>query len=149
MVAFAARGGRDLRDQSVWEILRRARGVEREELESILRGHEEEGARRATRLPLADLLPLLRDTPRGVVSLNARSACVLALERHGLTAHIQAVVAREDAARMKPDPEPLLRCLDRLGGSPPASVFVGDRGRDRVTAERAGTAFLRADELGP
>lgn len=147
MVAFAAERGHTVRERSVWGILRETQGLEREGVERILRRHEEEGARRSARLPLADLLPLLPGTARGVVSLNARSACLTALERHGLTPYLQAIVAREDATRLKPDPEPLLRCLERLGRSPAAAVFVGDRERDRETAERGGTAFLHVDAL--
>lgn len=150
MVDVAARDfGRSLQGRSVWGFLRRAEGPLRDALETVLRQHEERGARRSTRLPLADLLPRLPDAPRGVVSLNARSACLIALERHGLTPFVEAVVAREDAGRLKPDPEPLLRCLDRLDRPPESSVFVGDRERDRETARRAGTAFILAAELAP
>ena len=116
------------------------------ELESILAAHERQGAERSIRLPLADRLPH-RDRPVGVCSLNAESACRLALDRHDLSAHVGAVVGRDSVTTHKPDPAPLLATVDRLGAAPETTLFVGDSERDAVTAERAGVAFAWADAV--
>lgn len=139
---------RDVREASVWEMLRETEGPAREGLERILRCHELQGARTATRLPGAALLSGL-DAPVGVVTLNAREAALQALERTGLVDRVDVLVAREDAPRLKPDPLPLHVCLEGLRVPAGGAVFVGDRERDRVTAQRAGVAFLLVHDLFP
>lgn len=140
--------GRDFRGASVWEMLRDTEGSARDALEGILRRHELQGARTATRLPGAGLLSGL-DGPVGVVTLNAREAARQALERTRLADRVDVLVAREDAGRLKPDPLPLQICLEGLGVPVSEAVFVGDRERDRVTAQRAGVAFLLIHDLLP
>lgn len=146
MARVAGRFGRASEDRTVWTMLRDTTGEERQALDSVLRQYELEGGRRASRLPTAALLPHLTK-PTGVVTLNCRACAEEALRASGLRTHIQVIVAREDAQRLKPDPEPLLLCLERLGGTPEGAVFVGDRDRDRETAEAAGTAFLAVGDL--
>jgi len=136
-----AEAGVDVPDADLWSLLETAPeyGLA-DELESILASHERRGARSATRLPLADRVSEWR-VPVGVCSLNAESACRLALDRHGLLDHVDAVVGRDSVATHKPAPEPLLTAVDHLGAEPSAALFVGDSERDAVTAERAGVAF--------
>lgn len=145
--AALKKAGRNFDGMTVWAMLRASEGELREALESVLRTREIEGARRAVRLPLADLLNRLDSRQLGIVSLNSRESCQIALKKTGLEGLFHVLVAREDCQRMKPDPEPLLRCVEMLGSGPERSVFIGDRGRDRLTAERAGTAFLSPSEL--
>lgn len=145
---LAARGfGEDRADRTIWEMLRGARGREREALGQALGAFELEGGRRARRLPLAGVLPHLADRRVGVVTLNSRASCEEALRVTGLEGYVHAKVAREDARRLKPDPAPLLLCINLLEARPEESVFVGDRERDRETAQRANTAFLAAPDL--
>jgi phosphoglycolate phosphatase len=134
-------------DADLWSLLERAPeyGLA-DELESVLTAHERRGAERSIRLSAADHLPH-RDRPVGVCSLNAESACRLALDRHGLLAHVGVVVGRDSVATHKPDPAPLLATVDRLGADPGRTLFVGDSERDAVTAERAGVAFVRVETL--
>ena len=140
-----ADAGVDATGVDLWEMLDLAdeRGL-REELESLLRDRECEGARTSTRLPLADRVAEHAVRP-GVCSLNAEDACHVALETHGLSDHVAAVVGRDSVATRKPDPEPLLETLRRLGVAPGVALFVGDSARDEMTAERAGVAFRYVD----
>ncbi len=105
------------------------------------------GARKAERLPLAEVLPSLQDRGVGVVSLNSRASCMAALERTQLSEYVDVLVAREDSERMKPDPEPLLKCIALLEVEASEAVFVGDRERDRTTAREAGVKFIHAREI--
>jgi len=114
-------------------------------VDGIIAEHEREGARTATRLPLAD--EVARHRSVGVCSLNDESACRIALERHGLDGHVDVVVGRGTVDTTKPDPEGLLYALQRLDADPAASLFVGDSESDRTAAERAGMAFRPAGEL--
>lgn len=143
------RFGEDLSGKSVWQMLRSSKGQVREALEDTLRHREIEGARAAERLPVADLLPALTDRGVGVVSLNSRESCIVALESTGLALHVNVIVAREDSERLKPDPEPLLKCIELLGARISEAVFIGDRERDRITAKRAGVQFIHTRDIRP
>jgi phosphoglycolate phosphatase len=124
----------------LWTMLDRADELGlRAELERVIGDHEQSGARTSTLAPRAGDLPL--SVPTGVCSLNCEAACRIALQTHDLADAVDAVVGRDSVTARKPDPEPLLETLDRLGVPPEESLFVGDSQRDAVTAERAGTAF--------
>ena len=140
----------------LWELLGAAEeyGLG-EAVEEAIAAHERDGARRSTRLPLADLLeePSTVDReaasegpPVAVCSLNCEAACRIALETHGLDDGVDAVVGRDTVGTWKPDPEPLLAAIDALGADPSRAVFVGDSERDAVTAERAGVPFVFVHE---
>jgi phosphoglycolate phosphatase len=132
--------GVDVEGLSLWEVLETAveRGYRRPVSDAIAE-YERDAARRATRLRVADELP--RDGPAGVCSLNAEAACRIALELHGIDPHLGAVVGRDTVETHKPDPEPLLHAIERLGANPGQSLFVGDSDRDQVTARRAGVDY--------
>ncbi|HKL30758.1 MAG TPA: HAD family hydrolase [Natrialbaceae archaeon] len=113
-------------------------------VEEAVASHEREGARESTRLPPADDLAAA-DVPIGICSLNAESACRIALAEHGLEEAVDAVVGRDTVGERKPDPEPLLAAIERLSLRPSEVLFVGDTETDAETALRAGTAFRYVD----
>lgn len=128
-------------DGTPWELLDRAEDAGYyEEIHELIAAHERDGARSSERLPLADDLPDC-EGPVGVCSLNAEDACHVALEVHGLTVHVDAVVGRDTVDARKPDPASLLAAIDALDADPGRSLFVGDSESDAVTAERAGVEF--------
>ncbi|MFC5365447.1 HAD family hydrolase [Salinirubrum litoreum] len=133
-------------DGDLWAMLDLAdeRGL-RDEIEAVLVDHEREGARTSERLPLADCLSG-HSIPVGICSLNCEAACREALAAHDLTDAVRAVVGRDSVATRKPNPEPLLATVDRLGltGDDPV-LFVGDSRRDEETARRAGIDFRYVD----
>ena len=124
----------------LWAMLDRADETgHREAVEATLAAHETEGARNSERLAHADGVP--RGVPVGVCSLNCEAACRIALETHGLADSVSAVVGRDSLATRKPDPEPLLAVVRKLGVAPERTLFVGDSESDEVAARRAGTDF--------
>ncbi|HKJ58994.1 MAG TPA: HAD-IA family hydrolase [Halobacteriales archaeon] len=131
--------------RTVWELLdaAEANGIGAE-VDELIAEHEREAARISTRLPSADELEDL-SIPVAVCSLNCEAACHIALERHGLTDYVDAVVGRDTVGYRKPHPEPLLAAVRALSVEPEAALFVGDSERDAVTAERAGTRFRYVD----
>ena len=141
---FAAHGHET--DESLWGMLDTAGEVGlRAELETVIADHERAGADASSLAPCARELPLT--VPTGVCSLNAESACRVALDTHDLAGAVDAVVGRDTVPERKPAPEPLVETLDRLGvGS--RAVFVGDSHRDAVAAERAGIDFEWVDADG-
>jgi phosphoglycolate phosphatase len=124
----------------LWDMLELANEANcRDAVEAAIAAHERPGAERSRRLPLADELP--HSVPVGVCSLNCVAACELALERHEIHDHVDAVVGRDSVATEKPNPEPLLEAIDRLGANQDATLFIGDSDSDEVAARRAGTDF--------
>ena len=54
---------------------------------------------------------------------------------------IGAVVGGDTLPELKPDPAPLLLCLERLGVVPASTLYVGDSEIDAETAFRAKVPF--------
>lgn len=77
--------------------------------------------------------------PMGVVTSKARDAALHGLEVCGLAALFPVVIALEDTARHKPEPEPVLTGLARMGFRPEQAVYVGDSTHDLHAGRAAGT----------
>ena len=77
--------------------------------------------------------------PMGVVTSKARDAALYGLELCGLTACFPVVIALEDTDRHKPEPEPVLAGLARMGYRPEQAVYVGDSTHDLHAGRAAGT----------
>ena len=106
---------------SLWGMVETATEHElRSAVEAVIAAHEIEGAATSTRLPAAETVPT---GPVGVCSLNCEAACREALSTHEI-GDVSAVVGRDTVATEKPDPEPLLTTIERLGGDPTGSVFA-------------------------
>ena len=60
----------------------------------------------------------------------------------GLTGYFEFVLAREDCGQTKPNPEPYLLALERLGVRPEACVAVEDSERGLAAARAAGLRCL-------
>ena len=75
----------------------------------------------------------------GIVTAKRRRTVALALERfQWLEENVDVVVAHEDTERHKPDHEPVLAAIERLGGEPATSAYVGDSPFDIRSAKAAG-----------
>lgn len=134
-------------DGNLWDLLERASRADlRGHVEEIISEYEREGARHSERLPLAEQV-IGEERPIAVCSLNCEEACRIALAKHDLEEHVDAVIGRDSAAKPKPDPGPLEAAAAALDTPPERTVFVGDTDRDAITAERAGTGFLYVRDL--
>ena len=74
----------------------------------------------------------------GVVTAKRRRTVDLAFRVLDLERFFGAVVTAEDTERPKPDPEPVLVALRRLGSEPADAAFVGDSPFDMGAAKAAG-----------
>lgn len=74
----------------------------------------------------------------GIVTAKRRVSVDLAFARLPLAPYFDAVVTSEQTERHKPDPEPILLALERLGGAPADAAYVGDSPFDMVAARAAG-----------
>jgi phosphoglycolate phosphatase len=93
------------------------------------------------------------------VCTNKRTSLSVALlDALGLSARFDVIFGADLAGVQKPDPKPLLMCIERAGGRPERALFVGDSMIDVATARAArvpivGVSFgfseqpLRAQDL--
>ncbi len=87
------------------------------------------------------LLPRLRDEGRklGIVTAKRHRTVSLAFDRFPqLDRHFDVVIAFEDTERHKPDPDPVLAGVARLGADPAHAAYVGDSPFDIRSAKAAG-----------
>jgi pyrophosphatase PpaX len=90
---------------------------------------------------LIALLPRLKAEGRrlGIVTAKRHRTVGLALDRFpALRDDFDVVIAHEDTNRHKPDPDPVLLAIDRLGGTPSDAAYVGDSPFDIQAAKAAG-----------
>jgi phosphoglycolate phosphatase len=77
----------------------------------------------------------------GICTNKPYEFAVTILEQLGMMRFIGAVVGGDTSPKLKPDPAPLLLCLDRLGAAPTSTLYVGDSEIDAETAFRAQVPF--------
>ena len=87
-----------------------------------------------------DLLAQLRAEGRklGIVTAKRRRTVRLAFDVLGLDPFFDTIVGAEDTERHKPDPEPVLTALERLGSRTNEAAFVGDSPFDVGAGKAAG-----------
>ena len=59
----------------------------------------------------------------------------------GLDIYMKTAVLANDTTKHKPDPEPILLCLKRLGVAPEHAIYIGDAASDYVASRNAGVDF--------
>ena len=73
------------------------------------------------------------------MTAKRRSTVHLAFDRFPFLAELTAVlVGSDDTERHKPDPDPVLEALHRLGATPGEAVYVGDSPFDIQAGNAAG-----------
>jgi pyrophosphatase PpaX len=90
---------------------------------------------------MIDVLPRLRLDGRklGVVTAKRHRTVALAFDRFPwLGEQFDVVIGHEDTERHKPDPDPVLAAIERLGVTPPEAAYVGDSPFDIRAAKAAG-----------
>lgn len=79
-----------------------------------------------------------------LVTSKLRRSTLRGMDLCGITDHFPVIITPEDVRSPKPDPEPVLAALDRLGVSASEAVFVGDSPHDMASGRAAGTRTAAA-----
>lgn len=74
----------------------------------------------------------------GVVTNKARVTTEMGLRHTGIDAYVDEVLTVDDVRNPKPDPEMIVRMMDKLGTAPERTLMVGDSHYDILAAHRAG-----------
>ncbi|WP_062354310.1 pyrophosphatase PpaX [Bacillus kwashiorkori] len=74
-----------------------------------------------------------------VVTTKLKDVVMKGLEASKLTRFFEHIVALDDVANPKPDPEPIFKALNLLDSSPEEAIMVGDSYHDILAAKNAGT----------
>jgi len=85
-----------------------------------------------------------RGLKQGIVSSKRQKQYGIDMGRHGFDQLMDAAVLFEDTEKHKPDPQPLLECLRRLGVAGAQALYVGDARSDMTAARAAGMDFAYA-----
>jgi pyrophosphatase PpaX len=111
-----------------------------DELIAVYRAHNEPlHAELAPCDDIVDVLPRLAEGRRlGVVTAKRTATVALAWEAVPIDRYFDVVVGWEDTERHKPDPDPVLEALRRLGARPEEAAYVGDSPFDVRAAKAAG-----------
>lgn len=75
----------------------------------------------------------------GLFTGRSKRVTEIVIKRLGIGMFFDAIVAGDDTARPKPDPEGILLALEKLGVNPPESMYAGDFDVDIKAGKAAGT----------
>jgi pyrophosphatase PpaX len=121
-----------------------------QELVTVYRAHNEPLHEGLACCPgIDDVLVRLKDEGRrlGIVTAKRRKTVELAFAQVPIEHLFETVVGGDETQRHKPDPEPLLLALERLGAHPDEAAYVGDAPFD-VKAAKAARIFSVAVTWG-
>ena len=80
-----------------------------------------------------------------VATMSSRAVVDSVLEFHGIGQYFDVVLTIDDVTKGKPDPEILIKAVDRLGGQVTRALYVGDSSHDLEAALNLGMPFLLVD----
>ena len=112
------------------------------------RGYQREHHDRLTR-PFPGVLETVatlraRGHPLAIVTSKGDEIAHRSLKHVGLLPSMDAVIGCDSCSRHKPEPEPVLVALERLGYAPDEALFVGDSPHDMASGRAAGVVTVAA-----
>ncbi len=97
------------------------------------------------KVPPSFIKELGKTQRQGIVSSSTRNVVNAVLERMGVKNLMEVIITAEDVEHGKPNPEGLLKAMEKLGERD--VVYIGDTEYDREASKRAGIDFIHIDEL--
>ena len=80
----------------------------------------------------------------GIVTSKTKQELIDEFEPFGLSSFFEHTVCADDTENHKPDPEPLLACIDKLNAAKNEAIYIGDSIYDMQCAKSAGVKFALA-----
>ena len=74
----------------------------------------------------------------GIATSRLRESTIPGMESLGIVDYIDQVVTVDETTKHKPDPEPALICLQKLGSRPETGIMIGDSAFDMGCGKNAG-----------
>jgi phosphoglycolate phosphatase len=78
--------------------------------------------------------------PMGVCTNKPEMLARRVIEGLELSKYFKSIIGGDTTSTNKPDPQPLLRCLQEIGSSPQTSLMIGDSSVDVAAARATGVA---------
>ncbi|OCA88189.1 pyrophosphatase [Bacillus sp. FJAT-27225] len=75
----------------------------------------------------------------GIVTTKMHDVVLKGLKLSKLDEYFDVIVALDHVTKEKPDPEPILLALEKLGSNPDTAIMVGDNYHDILAGKNAGT----------
>lgn len=95
---------------------------------------------------LREVIQTLSESPvkTGIVTSKTKQELIDEFEPFELSSFFEHTICADDTKNHKPDPEPLLVCLDGLNAPKNEAIYIGDSIYDMQCANRAGVKFALA-----
>lgn len=75
----------------------------------------------------------------GIVTTKTTEYTIPLLEHMGIMKYFETIIGRQEVVNPKPNPEPVLKCLDNMSLKPHKNIFmIGDTKLDLIAANKAG-----------
>jgi len=84
------------------------------------------------------LLKIKKDYRVALVTVGSLKRITIEIDRYGLEGIFDVIVTGDDTEKLKPDPEGLNVCTEKLNVNPKNCVYVGDSRGDILAAKNAG-----------
>lgn len=85
-----------------------------------------------------------KGTQLGIVTSKSRAEFERSFYRYSVSPYFSHVICQDDTPFHKPNPEPLLKCMELLHAKPDSVLYIGDTLSDSRCAKNAGAAFALA-----
>ncbi|WP_449536344.1 HAD family hydrolase [Ferdinandcohnia sp. Marseille-Q9671] len=80
----------------------------------------------------------------GIVTSKTKRELKEGFEPFGLSSYFEQIICASDTVKHKPNPEPLLACLEKLNVPNDKAIYIGDSIYDMQCAKSAGVKFALA-----
>ena len=124
-------------------------GVDPQESAEVYRTYQQQNAHLLVKIfpGIVDLLKALKEAGyrMGIVTSRTRESALRYMDMFGITEYFEAMVTCDDTTVHKPNPEPILLGLEKMGITKGEAIMIGDSPFDIKCANNAGVKSVMVD----
>ena len=124
-------------------------GVDPQESAEVYRTFQQQNAHLLVKIfpGIVDLLKALKEAGyrMGIVTSRTRESALRYMDMFGITEYFEAMVTCDDTTVHKPNPEPILLGLEKMGITKDEAIMIGDSPFDIKCANNAGVKSVMVD----